>query len=91
MPPPCRISARLASVCSVDGYDDEFFSGMVSPSLSCSDDGCGGESSSTCCEPSSDVWPILASAFFGSLTLLDTPSVRVAIQFFRLMALIEPT
>ena len=33
MPPPCRINERLASVCSVVGYADEFFSGMVSPFL----------------------------------------------------------
>ena len=39
---------RLASVCSVVGYADEFFSGMVSPSLSSSGDGFGGSTSSTC-------------------------------------------
>ncbi len=64
---------------------------MVSPLLSSSGDGFGGAASSTCCEPSSEVWPILAVAFLGSLVFLSTPSVRVAIQFFNWMALIEPT
>lgn len=64
---------------------------MVSPSLSSSGDGLGGAASSTCCEPSSEVWPILAVAFLGSLTFLLMPSVSVAIQFFSWMALIEPT
>ena len=33
MPPPRSISEMLASVCSVVGNADEFFSGMVSPFL----------------------------------------------------------
>ena len=37
------------------------------------------------------VWPILAVAFFGSLTFLSMPSVRVATQFFSSIARIEPT
>ena len=91
MPPPRKIKDKLASVCSVVGYAEEFFSGMVSPSLSSSADGFGGGASSTCWEPSRLVWPILANVFFGSLTLLLRPSVRVATQFFKLMARIEPT
>ena len=42
MPPPRKIKDKLARVCSVVGYEDEFFSGMVSPSLSSSGDGFGG-------------------------------------------------
>ena len=48
MPPPRKIKARLASVCSVEGYADEFFSRMVSPFFNRSGDGLGGAASSTC-------------------------------------------
>ena len=44
-----------------------------------------------CWEPRRACLPDLGGAFFGSLMLLYTRSVRVAIQFFRLMALIVPT
>src|ERR1700761_4550896 len=64
---------------------------MVSPLRSSCDDGSGGAASSMCWEPSRLVCPILAVAFFGSLTFLSKPSVRVATQFLSSMFLIVPT
>ena len=58
----------LASIRSVVGNADEFFSGMVSPFFSSCGDGLGGAASSTCWVPSRLVWPIFAVAFAGSLT-----------------------
>lgn len=64
---------------------------MVSPSFSGTGDGSGGAASSACCEPSRLVCPILAVAFFGSVTSFFRLSVSVATQFFNLIARIDPT
>ncbi len=42
-----------------------------------------------CCEPNRLVCPILAVAFFGSLTFFWMPSVRVATQFLARWPLIS--
>ena len=73
------------------GYAEEFFSGMVSPLFNGTGDGWGGAASSMCCEPSRLVWPILAVALAGSLTVGSTSSVSTAIQFFNSMARTLPT
>ena len=47
-PPPRSTIARLANVCSVLGYAEEFFSGMVSPLRSSCGDGSAGAANSMC-------------------------------------------
>ena len=44
-----------------------------------------------CCEPNRLVWPILAVAFFGSLTPFSRSTVSVATQFFRSIERTVPT
>jgi hypothetical protein len=91
MPPPRSTAAMLASVRSVVGNAEEFFSGMVSPRVRGSGDGSGGAVSSRCCEPSRLVCPILAVAFLGNLTSLSHPSVSVATQPLRRILRTWPT
>ena len=84
------VSDRIR-VRSVVGHADAFFSGMVAPLRSGSDDGFAGGANSTCWVPNREVWPIFAVALAGSLIPGSRSRVSVGIQFFNSIALTEPT
>ena len=95
MPPPVRMPEMLASVRSMVGYADEFFSGMVSPLRSGTDDGASPLPDLPIVprrrQPSRLVWPILASTFDGNLTPGSRSTVSVGTQFFNWIARTRPT
>ena len=70
MPPPRRMSGETGQRLLGRGVRRTSSSaGWCRRSSAARGDGFGGAASSTCCEPSRLVWPILAVAFLGSLTL----------------------